>query len=53
MKSKDQADSSHDKIYPEMSFEEDFNRALATAISMEEFTQRMYKRIEAWPWKEK
>jgi hypothetical protein len=35
-----------------MSFEEDFNKALATAITMEEFTQHMYKRIEAWPWKE-
>ncbi|MDR3220066.1 MAG: hypothetical protein LBU22_14030 [Dysgonamonadaceae bacterium] len=38
---------------PEMSFEEDFNQALETAISMEDFTQRIYKRIEAWPWKEK
>ncbi|GHS97554.1 hypothetical protein FACS189421_04560 [Bacteroidia bacterium] len=34
-------------------FEDDFNRALATAITMEEFRQHMYKRIDAWPWKEK
>jgi hypothetical protein len=37
---------------PEISFEEDFNRALATALTPEEFLQRMYKRIEAWQWKE-
>ena len=36
-----------------MSFEEDFNRALATAISIDEFSKRMDERIDAWPWKEK
>jgi hypothetical protein len=33
------------------SFEEDFDRALARAITGEELLQRMYKRIDAWPWK--
>jgi hypothetical protein len=37
---------------PEMSFEEDFNRALETAISMDELRQHLYKVIDAWPWEE-
>jgi hypothetical protein len=36
-----------------MSSDEDFNKALATALTPDEFLQHMYKRIEAWPWKEK
>jgi hypothetical protein len=38
---------------PEMSFEEDFNRALATAITGDELRKRMHQRIQAWSWKEK
>ena len=37
----------------DMSFEEEFNRALATSITGDELRRRMYERIEAWPWKEK
>jgi len=35
---------------PGMSFDEDFDKALATAISSDEFRARMYKGIESWPW---
>jgi hypothetical protein len=38
---------------PEMSFEEDFNRALATALTPEEFLQDMYDFIDSLPWKER
>jgi hypothetical protein len=38
---------------PEISFEEDFNRALATALTPEEFLQDMYDFIDSWPWKER
>ena len=36
-----------------MSFEEEFNRALATAITGDELRRRMHQRIKAWPWNEK
>jgi hypothetical protein len=36
-----------------LSFEEDFNKALATAITVDEFKKKMDDRIDAWPWKEK
>ena len=36
-----------------LSFEEDFNKALTTAITVDEFRRRMNDRIDAWPWKEK
>ncbi|GHT76645.1 hypothetical protein AGMMS50262_15420 [Bacteroidia bacterium] len=36
----------------DLSFEEEFNRAAATAITGDEFRRRMYKRIQAWPWEE-
>jgi hypothetical protein len=38
---------------PEVSFEEDFNRALATAITGDELRKYMYEVIDAWPWKQK
>jgi hypothetical protein len=38
---------------PEISFEEDFNRALATAITGDELRNYMYEVIDSWPWKEK
>ena len=36
-----------------VSFEEEFNRAIATAIPGNELRKRMYDRIQTWPWKEK
>jgi hypothetical protein len=36
-----------------VSFDEDFNRALATAITGDELRRRMHQRIQAWPWKER
>jgi len=36
-----------------LSFDEDFDRALATAITIDEFSKRMDDRIDSWPWKEK
>ena len=36
-----------------VSFEEEFNRAMATAITGDELRQHLYQRIDAWPWKEK
>lgn len=36
-----------------LTFEEDFERALKTALTMEEFRQAMYKRIDAWQWEKR
>ena len=36
-----------------MPHDEDFEGALATAITGKELRRRMYKRIDAWQWKEK
>jgi len=33
--------------------DDDFEKAWASAISGNEFRQRMYQRIDAWQWKEK
>jgi hypothetical protein len=38
---------------PDVSFDEDFNRGLAMAITMDELRQHLYQVIDAWPWKEK
>jgi len=38
---------------PGMSYDEDFDGALASAISSDEFRARMYKGIESLPWKNK
>ena len=35
---------------PGMSYDEDFDGALASAISSDEFRARIYKEIESWPW---
>ena len=37
----------------DMSFEEEFNRALAMAITMDELRQHLYTVIDSWPWQEK
>jgi hypothetical protein len=34
-------------------FEEDFNRALATGLTPDEFIQEMYDFIDSWSWKER
>jgi len=36
-----------------MSFEEEFNQALATAITLDELQQHLYTVIDNWPWQEK
>jgi hypothetical protein len=33
--------------------DDDFEKARVTALTGEEFRQRMYQRIDAWSWKEK
>jgi hypothetical protein len=50
MKGKDQTNNPENKEYPE---QEDFNRALATAITGDELRNYMYEVIDSWPWKEK
>jgi hypothetical protein len=35
-----------------VSFDEDFNRALAKAITMDDLRQHLYKVVDAWPWEE-
>ena len=37
----------------QMPHDEDFEGALATAITGKELRERMYQRIDAWQWKEK
>jgi hypothetical protein len=37
--------------YDSLAFKIDFENALAHAISSEEFSRRMDKRIEQWKWK--
>jgi benzoyl-CoA reductase/2-hydroxyglutaryl-CoA dehydratase subunit BcrC/BadD/HgdB len=34
-----------------LSFDEDFDRALKTAITMDELRQSLYKVIDSYPWK--
>ena len=36
-----------------ISHDDDFEKAWASSISGNELRQRMYQRIDAWPWKEK
>jgi hypothetical protein len=36
------------EIAPSQKFDDDFDRALATAIGMEEFRERMHKHIQTW-----
>jgi len=33
-----------------LSFDEDFDRALATAITGDELRKRLNKQIDSWPW---
>ena len=36
-----------------ISHDDDFEKAWASAMTGQEIRQRMYRRIDAWPWKEK
>ena len=36
-----------------ISQDDDFEKAWASAITGDELKQRMYQRIDTWPWKEK
>ena len=36
-----------------ISYDDDFEKTWASGITGEEFRQRMYQRIDAWPWKNK
>ena len=37
----------------DMSFEEEFNRTLKTAITMDELRQHLHTVIDSWSWQEK